>query len=528
MRKFLAAAGALGLSVGLIGTGTSVALAEEPDRPTVKAVCENRLCLLVLDSSADSDGDGVADIDEEALGTDARDPRSRPEAKEVFDHVLARELPSFEQHLTELVALPRNKRDGALDSPLGTFEKPEKGGYLQSVEGLLGDLRANGFENVGTTMTVTLNRPPAMSETERLMFTGLGNVALYGVTTDSGFKVEGLVGPTSYGVNGHKNPTGITDRGFGYGEKGIGHEYSVGYEDGSWDDVSTSTQLSDGGASIVIGQVTTSYNEWGRPAGTSTSETETRYTAESGGFSSVLTTGTRHTSHTDENGNVTASSVSEWYHSETTFEDGTSTSFTRTIAKTYDAKGNLTEETVSTHEESFDGTKESEEVVTQYDENGQTSKTVTRTTTSPDGTTTTTKTVFDGENNVVYSETCDEGSDCPEEDQGVEDEGIIYDPDSVGIGPITAQDLARVAAGLNAARTPSRDGYGEVDSAEPLLPGTEPICGGIMSDGVLVISSGESPLFNKALPEYDSTLNELIDLSGATPPITETQPVFWP
>ncbi|GAA2709595.1 hypothetical protein ACFY2R_29710 [Micromonospora olivasterospora] len=61
MRKFIAAAGAIGLSVGLIGTGAGAASAEEGNR---RGVCEHRVCLLVLDESHDSDGDGVTDVDE--------------------------------------------------------------------------------------------------------------------------------------------------------------------------------------------------------------------------------------------------------------------------------------------------------------------------------------------------------------------------------------------------------------------------------------------------------------------------------
>ncbi len=125
LRRLAAAAGTLVLSAGVITAGTAPASADEPAR--LKAVCDYRLCLLVLDKSTDKDGDGVTDVDEEALGSDPDDPTSRPEAEKIFDIALARELPSFEQHLTELVALPRNNRENTgLWTGLGTIPFPEQ------------------------------------------------------------------------------------------------------------------------------------------------------------------------------------------------------------------------------------------------------------------------------------------------------------------------------------------------------------------------------------------------------------------
>src|SRR5262245_49923201 len=64
------------------------------------AVCQVRACLYLVDPTTDSDGDGVSDVDEKALGTDPKDPKSHPPAESLVNLLLERKLPSFERHFT--------------------------------------------------------------------------------------------------------------------------------------------------------------------------------------------------------------------------------------------------------------------------------------------------------------------------------------------------------------------------------------------------------------------------------------------
>src|SRR6185436_10175235 len=107
------------LTAGLLLTAPGSA-AGEADRD--HAVCKSRACLLLLDSRQDKDGDGVADVDEAVLYTDPGDKLSVPDTAKLLDMLLARELPSFEKHLTELVMLPTLTPDGsAIATGLGEF-----------------------------------------------------------------------------------------------------------------------------------------------------------------------------------------------------------------------------------------------------------------------------------------------------------------------------------------------------------------------------------------------------------------------
>ncbi len=530
MKKLLAAAGAIGLSLGLAGAGVGPASAKESDHAV--AVCEHRLCLFVLKHAADSDGDGFTDLDEDVLGYDSRNPRDHPEVKEVLDMAIARELPSFERHLTELIALPRDTPEGdALATAFGAVKKPERGDYVTSVKGLLGELGANGFENLGTNMTATLTRKPDLNLHEKLEFAGLGNVALYGELGDRGFKIEGLVGPTSFGLNGQKTPTGIFEERFIYGNGGasFGRDYMVGYEDGSRDHVS-STSFKQSKSSTTTETKQTSHDADGRASGfVVMTHTENKFNVESGGFRNTQSSG----SHSSVgHGQGTKKSLVEWSSTKTTFPDGSTSSHSKSTVKNWDERGNLTDETVSTTVESGGKTK-TREVTTTYGEDGKvTGKTETTSETDENGKTTTTTTVYDADGNVVDSKTTEtspppcEGSDCPENGTSPDS---IPNAENTGMGPITGDDLARVAARLNSLINPSRDDYGDIEVNEGDLPpqGANPLVAMFNPDGVVSFAVGVTPAFNWAQPRYDPDLHDIIDVSGVNPP-KGTEPVSWP
>lgn len=519
MRKLFAAAGAIGLSLGLMWAGAGAASAEELNRRV--AVCQNRLCLLVLGDSTDNDGDGVTDVDEQALGTDPKDPESRPDVQQIFDEAIARELPSFEKHLTELVALPKNTPDGAhLATAFGALDRPSQGAVVKSVGGLLHQVNANGFENVRDDVTAILTRPPLADEAEKLVFALRGNVALYGSEIDGVVKVEGIVGPTTYGLNGAKTPTGISDGGFTYGADAgsIGHRYSVRYEDASWDEVSSSSTFGNGSTSAMTD--VTSYGSGGRRSGNTTVVTDDGYTQTKG---TVTTTGY------DDDGNLTQSGRTEYTYTDRQQDDGSHVQDTAITTTNYDKDGKQTDRSTidSTTTTSADGTTTTKTTTTTYDgDDNVTGRTETTTTESSDGTTTTTTTTYDANGNVVSTQTTTDTCDGCQTDG--DSDGFV-DPDYVGVGAITGEDLARVDARLNSIRTPSQDDYGQIDLSDvkPPVSGADPMVALVNPDGVVSLAVGGNPTFNRAQPDYRPELQDIIDISGVTPP-NSTDPVSWP
>lgn len=492
MRKLLAAAGALCLAVGLIGTGAGTAAAKEPDR--LIAVCEHRLCLLVLDTSADQDGDGIADVDEEKLGTDPKDRESRPEAHKIFDVALARELPSFEEHLTELVSLPQVTPDGeGLATAFGKLPFSAELGALPSVERLMSTLRTNGFTNLGTNLSTVLSGKPSLTDAQRLTFAAAGGVAVYGDKTDEGFDLKGLVGATSFGANAGRTPTGMTDAGFSYGPDGsFGHDYSVGYADGGRDEVSSSASYSDD-VTVTTNSVT-SY-QGSRETGHTKFTTETTFTAESGGFSNTQRNGTVENTRYDDNGNATGGSRTEWFQSEATYADGSSSSYTRITVTNYDENGNVTETQVIVEKEetSADGEKRTE---TSCQGNGCD---------TPDD---------PGDNP-------DDPGDEPEEPGDESEAGCMPYPDYVGVGVPTEADMNRALIRLNSNRTPNRNDDGQFDPTgfePPKQGGYNPLIALVNPDGVASFAVSGKPRFNGAQPEYGPQLGELGRIAGGTAP----------
>jgi hypothetical protein len=144
----------------LIATGLAVATpASADDNGDRKpALCDYRVCLLVVAKLVDTDGDGVTDIDEKYFGTDVLDRLSMPAAQKVIDTALMRELPSFESHLTELVVLPQMTTDfSALATAVGLMDLPTDSWGTKNAPGLLGQLAKNGLD--GITSALGIARP---------------------------------------------------------------------------------------------------------------------------------------------------------------------------------------------------------------------------------------------------------------------------------------------------------------------------------------------------------------------------------
>ncbi len=385
------AASSFGVPAAAAPAGDEAAADSAPR--TGRAVCEHRLCLYVLDESSDSDGDGVTDVDELELGTNAEDPGSYPDVTKILDLALARELPSFEAHLTELVALPKDLPNGTeLSTAFGAVDKPEQGDYVQSVDGLLRDLAENGFEQLGTNMTVTLTRKPSLSQDAELAFAGLGNIALYGNKGEGGFEIEGLVGPTIYGVNGQKQPTGISDDVFSYDRAdSILRQYLVGYADGSFDSVSTSTTSL---PNFRTSQTEfASYGDSGKKFGNTVITTESKFTVSGGGFSDTQSWGSLSTNGSGADG-PGMSSKTEWWYAETRSSDGSTKSEGNITNANYGTNGYVTEKTEITTRSYPDGITTVHETTETYDSDGNlTGLVVKHTEIEPDGSSTTVETV---------------------------------------------------------------------------------------------------------------------------------------
>lgn len=133
------------------------AFADDGDDWRHHAACDHRVCLYVVDEEDDSDGDGVADIDELYLGTDVLDRLSMPAAQKLIDQVLMRDLPSFESHLTELVVLPQMTTDFShLATAVGLMDLPSSAWGTSSLPNLFGDLAKNGLTGILSGWAITL------------------------------------------------------------------------------------------------------------------------------------------------------------------------------------------------------------------------------------------------------------------------------------------------------------------------------------------------------------------------------------
>ena len=108
--------------------------------------CDRGICLnysrFVLEQT-DADGDGFADADEEAAGTDPKDPSSHPTVLHVVDLVARGALPSFEKGFSEIVVVPTSLPDGTKVADMGSLES------LTAALGGLAPSRTDGLARLG-------------------------------------------------------------------------------------------------------------------------------------------------------------------------------------------------------------------------------------------------------------------------------------------------------------------------------------------------------------------------------------------
>ncbi|MEV0563765.1 hypothetical protein [Dactylosporangium sp. NPDC050588] len=294
------------------------------------AVCQNRACLVLLETAKDRDHDGVADVDEQLAGTALDDPESTPDAALLIDLLLQRKLTSFERHLTELVLLPTLTPDGsAIATGLGEFNLDDHDGKLLGSIGIIpAQLRDNGFDDVfglmavGATKKTTPQSPWNSTTPDDLMWSSRHNKALYSDgeadTTDV----------TDYGLNDQRQDGVIT------GDVQIGdssnsavwtYTFSYGGEDSGRTDKVTETHL-EVGEHVIDQQTLTSTDGTGRTAEvTLTSDTRV---GENGTADAKITV-----SQTlkDEDGNVVENRTTEILVQETETEVTTVKRETRTV-----------------------------------------------------------------------------------------------------------------------------------------------------------------------------------------------------
>jgi hypothetical protein len=105
MRLRCLAAGVVPATVasGLVAVNAAEA---QPPAERRSAACAYRVCFVLTDLEHDSDGDGYADVDERLAGSDPGDPNSFPTATDLLRLFNLGQLPSFQEHFTEVVVLP--------------------------------------------------------------------------------------------------------------------------------------------------------------------------------------------------------------------------------------------------------------------------------------------------------------------------------------------------------------------------------------------------------------------------------------
>lgn len=471
-RRFLSARarGAL-VAVALVAAAAAIGPAPAAAEAMPQfAVCESRACLVLLAMLADRDGDGVADEDEVLLGTDPDDAQRTPDPAKLLDVLLARQLPSFEHHLTELVLLPTLTPDGlAIATGLGEFKlRDGDANLLKSIGIVVTELGENGFDDIfGLKITGAKREEPTYGfdnfTSEKAQWDSKHNRALYSNGTTSGV--------ASYGYNAGKvvaseNLGTDTNVFITYGDNGVTTNYQVNYTDGSHDAV-TESHSNDA-------------------SGTHDSADVRSY---------------------DSDGNyVGDASIARNVYTDA---DGTKVTKMKFTGPTKDSTGAVT------------GTKE---IKVRMEETGDTTKTVVTTKTTDN----------DGNVKVeekINIETCDEACRAQKEQKKPDTEqpaDEYIDPDYIGFEIVTPEDMARVEFRIKQISKPVPDnGDTEDPVAEPPTYGQcWPNCGGdpllvlMDPDGVTVIGAGGEPNFNKRVqPDYVPRLEALSGLAAQPVPV---------
>ncbi|MFI5915761.1 hypothetical protein [Dactylosporangium sp. NPDC051541] len=204
------------VAAAVLGAAIAVALDHGASAapPPLHAVCQHRACLLLLRTANDRDHDGVADVDEQLVGTALDDPKSTPDAAQLLDLLLQRRLTSFERHLTELVLLPTRTPDGsAVATGLGEFTLDDHDGKLLGSIGIVpSKLRDNGFDDVfglmvvGATKKTAPQSPWNSLSPDDLVWDSKHNKALY-----SDGEAEDGADVRDLGLNGDRQDGVISD-----------------------------------------------------------------------------------------------------------------------------------------------------------------------------------------------------------------------------------------------------------------------------------------------------------------------------
>jgi hypothetical protein len=253
------------------------------------AICQYRACLLVLDRIADSDGDGVTDIDEKMMGTDPYDAKSYPPTLKVLDLAVSRQLPSFESHLTEIVVLPQQTPDGsAVSTGLGEFKLDDHDGkLLDTMNDITSSLKHAGFEDL-----LRLRLQPKHGD-----LTLLGVALANSPDGQAALVSQGMTDLTMWGSNGGKPVTNVA--GGSVTINGTTNStYDISYKDGSRDhEVDIESATDTGGADAVT--IIRSYDKDGKLVGTVV--IQSTYTVNEDGSKTTNVT----TSTYDANGKLT-------------------------------------------------------------------------------------------------------------------------------------------------------------------------------------------------------------------------------
>jgi hypothetical protein len=116
-----------------------------------KQTCTSGVCLVAVKIMVDTDGDGVSDDDEIAAGTNPNDPFNRPSPKDLVGLAAEGKLPSFNDHVTEVLVMPTQGPDG---QSLGNGYLPAREN-LMKLFGIGGDmLKSSGLDpNGGVRIT---------------------------------------------------------------------------------------------------------------------------------------------------------------------------------------------------------------------------------------------------------------------------------------------------------------------------------------------------------------------------------------
>lgn len=288
---------------------------ELPEKRYERVLCDENLC--ILHQETDSDGDGVADADEEALAQDPRDPRRYPEVSELAALIPQHALPSFEAGNSLLVLLPTMDANGL----------PVFGGEASL------PARRSALDAAGISVPdeVDLGRGFSVSRT-----LGSTELAFHGLFTAS---TKGRDAGIAAGIGRALDSVGndISD---------VQQVYKTTSGDMEFGQV-TAWKTGTGPVTITYEDGPNGYEHFATKSEDGSFQSETRTTQDKDGNSYTHTTTHTHKERTGEAG-TTTTDVDVTTDSATSADGRTRYSTTTTTATTTDAKGNTTTTTTTT------------------------------------------------------------------------------------------------------------------------------------------------------------------------------------